>query len=227
MVLNSSLVSWIVLDEVANEVTVSSLCWTCCAIMRLMLMRFSVMSLDVWAKHSFVIFRCLTAPSGPSRSSCFSILSMESLLARLAFLQDVWLLSICFLCPSTWVRIVCLFDSLSCSIAICSKSWILNLRLWKFFFTSAFSSVSLLWGPVHRLMSCSNALKIDLWWKVFEPKKLVMTWSSNLRSSWIVADRNRVILMTCAIKEVNKEQKRNLDSKCLKKSKLISQTAKA
>lgn len=103
-------------------------------------------------KRKIWSYRCLTAPSGPSRSSCFSRLSRESLLARLAFLQDVWLLqkqqnlrirhflkvfsaslmrknasashhlSICFLCPSTWLRMVCLLNSLSCSIAICSKS---------------------------------------------------------------------------------------------------------
>lgn len=118
-----------------SDVMVSSLCWTCCAIMRLMLIRFSVMSLVVWARPSLVIFLqkryrtniiipvncmihkpdpclyashswdcfsnkqntlsaylCLTALSAPLRSACFSILSMDSLLARLAFLQTVWLL---------------------------------------------------------------------------------------------------------------------------------------
>lgn len=91
-------------------------------------------------------------------------------------------LSICFLCPSTWPNRACLSDSLSCSRAICSKSWrqnitgylvralaqvkcsewdsltfltwIRNRRLWKLFFTSALSSDSLLWGPVHSLTSC-------------------------------------------------------------------------
>lgn len=47
---------WFRVLRLPKEVTVSSLCWTCCAIMRLMLMRFSVMSLDVWAKLSFVFF---------------------------------------------------------------------------------------------------------------------------------------------------------------------------
>lgn len=32
-------------------------------------------------------------------------------------------------------------------------TWIRNRRLWKLFFTSVFSSVSLLWGPVHSLIS--------------------------------------------------------------------------
>lgn len=35
---------------------------------------------------------CLTSLSAPLRSACFSMLSMDSLLARLAFLQAVWLL---------------------------------------------------------------------------------------------------------------------------------------
>lgn len=106
-------------------------------------------------------------------------------------------LSICFLCPSTWLIIACLSDSLSCSMAICSKScqgkkmakkrifflaiyfhgvlsrlhekafltWIRNLRLWKFFFTSAFSSVSLLWGPVHSLIS---------WWDINKLQRQIL-----------------------------------------------------
>lgn len=35
---------------------------------------------------------CLTEPSASLRSACFSMLSMDILLARLAFLQAVWLL---------------------------------------------------------------------------------------------------------------------------------------
>lgn len=41
---------------------------------------------------TLLTYRCLTALSPPLRSACFSILSMDSLLARLAFLQTVWLL---------------------------------------------------------------------------------------------------------------------------------------
>lgn len=99
----------------------------------------------------------------------------------------IYYLSICFLCPSTWLIRACFSDSLSCSIAICSKScqrgtnilsaldhsrgkvnarpieafcrvctvltWIRNLSLWKLFFTSAFSSVSLFLGPLYSVMS--------------------------------------------------------------------------
>lgn len=41
-------------------------------------------------------------------------------------------------------------------------TWIRNLRLWKLFFTSAFSSVSLLWGPVQSVMSWWDTSKQGL-----------------------------------------------------------------
>lgn len=44
-------------------------------------------------------------------------------------------------------------------------TWIRNLRLWKFFFTSAFSSVSLLWGPVHSLIS---------WWDINKLQRQIL-----------------------------------------------------